>query len=551
MTIGAVAAGIYWTSAAPELGYILDHSRSPLLLLEDETQYAKLSALPQRPATLRHVVTMRGAPIADTLDWPAFLALGQGASHDALEAELQTRLHALQGSDLGTLIYTSGTTGHPKAVMLTHHNLAWTAQALIEAFHSNEFDRGISYLPLAHVAEQVGSIHGPARTGAAMYFAQSIEQLGDHLKEVQPTLFFGVPRVWEKIQAAIEAKLATARGLKAVLARWAMDTAERWHATVLSGQTPSVALNLSMHGARRLVLRKVHAALGLQSARLLITSAAPISIETLRFFTRLDLLLREVYGQSEVCGPTSISLPGHTRLGTVGRPLSGVQVRLTNDDEICVRGPNVFAGYAGQAEASAEVLQDGWLHSGDLGAWDADGYLQIIGRKKDVLITSGGKNISPSNIEMALMNLPLIEHAVVVGDGRHYLTALLTLDTVAIQNWAQTQGLDPSDLPRKPDANPSAASHAWVLHPQLQAAVQAGIDSVNQTQARVAHIRRFAVLPEPLSIAQGELTATLKIKRNTVIQRHRALVEQLYRHTAPDTDPIQTMRGSGDSSIIA
>ena len=519
MMVGAVVAGIYWTSAPSEVTYILEHSQCPLLLVEDARQLAKVTASQTPPASLRHTVMMSGAePQAcselpsstfSQMGWEAFLALGT-ATH---QAEVDRRLAAIGPADLGTLIYTSGTTGPAKAVMLSHHNLAWTARALAQAFESNEHDRLISYLPLAHVAEQVGTVHTPAHTGCAIYFAHSIESLGEHLKEVRPTVFFGVPRVWEKIQAGIQGKLNTATGVKAGLAKWALRTGRAWHAEGLANRKPGLLLTLQMRLARRLVHAKAHAALGLDQARLLITSAAPISPETLLFFSGLDLLLREVYGQSEVTGPTSLNLANATRIGSVGRPLAGVQVRIADDGEIMVAGDNVFAGYVGDADATEQALQDGWLHSGDLGRLDGDGYLYVNGRKKDLLITSGGKNISPANIEAELMNVALIEHAVVVGDGRHFLTALLTLKPDALAAFALKEGLPISGR---------------LEHSALLAALQLAIDDINTRQARVATIRKFALLAEPLAIESGELTPTLKIRRNVVIERHRQLVDSLY-----------------------
>ena len=521
MMVGAVAAGIYWTSAPAEVEYILAHSGTPLLLVEDAAQAAKLhghrdaAKLPR----LRHVVAMKGATglDADVLSWEAFLA--KGASEH--QAEVERRLQALAGSDTGTLIYTSGTTGPPKAVVLSHDNLAWTSNALVKAFGAGRGDRVISYLPLAHVAEQIATVHNMIHAGCEVYFAQSIESLGAHLPEVRPTIFLGVPRVWEKMQTALQAKLGELSGTKKSIAEWAQRSARHYHAEQLAGRDPGAFAEFKLKLARKLVLDKVKRALGFDQGKLLVSSAAPISPESLRFFSGLDIVVREVYGQSEVTGPTSISLAGSTLHGSVGKALEGVSVRIADDGEIMVRGPNVFQGYAGNAEATAEALEDGWLHSGDLGRLDEQGFLYITGRKKDLIITSGGKNISPANLEAELMNQPLVEHAVVVGDGRHYLSALLTLKPDALAALAEQAGV-PADA--------SVAEKA--AHPAVQGELQRGIDAVNQEHARVATIRKFAVLTEPLSIAGGELTATMKIRRKAVLDRNRDLVEKLYAEEA-------------------
>jgi len=515
MMVGAVAAGIYWTSAPGEVEYIIRHSGGAVLLAEDDAQWAKVQESRSRLPGLQRVVMMKGSSATDPLqmDWDAFLALGT-ADH---QPEVDRCLKALRPDDLGTLIYTSGTTGMPKAVMLSHSTLAWTGMALAKAFGTTPADRLISYLPLAHVAEQLGAIHNHVAIGYRLYFARSLESLRDHLSEVRPTVFFGVPRVWEKIHAGIAGKLDAATGFKAVLAAWALSVGRRWHEQVLQGKDPGGWLNLQKTWASRLVYDKVKAALGMDQARLLISAAAPIAPETLRFFTGLDLLIREGYGQSEACGPTTVSLAGSTRIGSVGKPLAGTEVRIAPDGEIQVRGPHVFQGYLGMPEDTAQTLVDGWLQSGDLGHFDADGYLYVSGRKKDLLITSGGKNISPANLEAELMDLPLVEHGIVCGDGRHFLSALLTLKPDALETFLQAHGLQGLDMP------------AACRHPLVLAELQKGIDDINRHQARVAWIRKFTVLPEPLSIDTGALTATMKIKRKVVLDRHREAVEAMYR----------------------
>ena len=515
MMVGAVAAGIYWTSAPGEVEYIIRHSGGAILLAEDDTQWAKVRESRARLPGLQRVLMMKGAAATDPLQmaWDAFLALGT-PEH---QAEVDRRLSALRPDDLGTLIYTSGTTGMPKAVMLSHGTLAWTGMALAKAFGTTPADRLISYLPLAHVAEQLGAIHNHVAIGYRLYFARSLESLRDHLTEVRPTVFFGVPRVWEKIHAGIAGKLDAATGFKAVLAAWALSVGRRWHEQVLQGREPGGWLNLQKAWASRLVYDKVKAALGMDQARLLISAAAPIAPETLRFFTGLDLLIREGYGQSEACGPTTVSLAGSTRIGSVGKPLAGTEVRIAPDGEIQVRGPHVFQGYLGMPEDTAQTLVDGWLQSGDLGHFDADGYLYVSGRKKDLLITSGGKNISPANLEAELMDLPLVEHGIVCGDGRHFLTALLTLKPDALETFLQAHGVQ------------GLGMAVACRHPLVLAELQKGIDDINRHQARVAWIRKFTVLPEPLSIDTGALTATMKIKRKVVLERHREAVEAMYR----------------------
>ena len=500
MMAGGAAAGIYTTSSPEEVHYIVDHSEAVVVLVEDATQLAKVQARRADLPHCRHIVLMRGTAAAggdDVLTWEAFLARGA----DASEAALDERLASLAQTDLASLIYTSGTTGPPKGVMLSHGNLAWTARALLDVGGSVEGDVALSYLPLSHIAEQTASIHMPATAGSTVYFAESIEKIADNLKDARPTVFFGVPRIWEKFHAALAAKLGALTGAKQKLVAWARSVCTEVNAHRDRGTAVPRLLDLQYRLAQRLVIGKLKAALGLDRARVLISGAAPIAADVLAFFASLDLPVQEIYGQSEDCGPTSFNLPGKTRLGSVGPPLPGIEVKLADDGEILVRGPNVFMGYFKEPAATAEVLIDGWLHSGDLGAFDADGFLSITGRKKEIIITAGGKNIAPRNIEAALKQLPLITEAVVIGDRRHYLTALITID----------EALAPA---LAPDA--------------VRAQVQAQVDRVNHTLARVEQIKKFEVLPRAFSLDSGELTPTHKLRRKVIAARYDREIEAMY-----------------------
>lgn len=514
MMVGAVPAGIYWTSSTSEIEYILDHARAPVLLVDNDERLRKVLGIRERLVHLHHLVRMADSQPSDasSMSWADFMALGR----PELQATVDARLAAIRPEHPGTYIYTSGTTGPAKAVMLSHGNIAWSSRAMSGSLGGSPEERVISYLPMAHVAEQMISIHGPVQRGFSVYYARKIEDLSQYLVEVRPTIFFGVPRVWEKMHAAIEAKLSAATGIKGQLARWAMRTGRRWHDAELNQERPGTWLSLQHRLANRLVHNKVKAAIGLDQAHMLASGAAPIAAEKLKFFTGLDIVIREVYGQSESSGATTLSLRGRTRLGAVGLPMEGVEVRIADDGEILVRGPHVFAGYAGNAEATAETMQDGWLASGDLGHLDQDGYLYITGRKKDLLITSGGKNISPANIEADLMTIPLVEHAVVCGDGRHYLSALLTLKPEAVSELIAQYHLGNLSREQLCEA------------PAVQAELQRGIDALNTRHARVANIRKFRVLPHNFSIEAGELTPTMKVKRKVIIERFKDQVDGMY-----------------------
>jgi long-chain acyl-CoA synthetase len=532
MSIGAVPVGIYTTNSPGEMQYIVAHAEASVVLLEDVGQWCKIEQERTRLPALRRVVMMRGtAPIADPIvqSWETFCARGDGVP----DAQFDRRLAALAPEQLATLIYTSGTTGPPKGVMLSHHNLAWTAQAAIDIFRARPSDALLSYLPLSHIAEQMFTIHGAATAGYAVYFAESIEKVADNLKEVQPHIFFGVPRIWEKFHAGISAKLREAQGIKRRLVEWAMRIAGRVSADKCAGRQPSGTLALQYRLADRLIYSKLKPAVGLGRARLCVSGAAPIAPDVLEFFSRLDVLIHEVYGQSEDSGPTSFNLPGQTDFHTVGRPMPGVEVRIAADGEILVRGPNVFMGYYKDPAATAETLVDGWLHSGDLGELRADGFLRITGRKKEIIITAGGKNITPKNIEAALKQLPLISEATVIGDRRKYLTALLTLDDEAAAKFATEHQLDGVPLHN---------------HPALLAAVAKHVETVNAQFARVEGVKRFRILSRGFTIEDGELTPTLKVKRKVVEQHFAREIEAMYAEddeTSSTTQPRSTPAAAG------
>jgi long-chain acyl-CoA synthetase len=509
MAAGGAPAGIYTTSSPDEIAYILDHSEAPLVLVENAEQARKIEVLRRDRRHLKHVVVMRGPKVEGTMSWEDFLARGDAVA----ERELDERVAAIAPGGLATLIYTSGTTGPPKAVMLTHENLAWTARSLVEVAGMVERGRILSYLPLSHVAEQMASIHGPISSGGIVYFAESLDKLADHLKEVRPTLFFGVPRVWERFASAIRGKLGQSRGAKARVAAWARDVGAQVSALRMRGEEPSGVLAIQYRLADRAVFSTLKQALGLDAAITLVSGAAPIGKDVLELFASLDLVVQEIYGQSEDTGPTSFNLRGKTKLGSVGVPMPGVEVKIAEDGEILVKGKNVFAGYYKDPEATREYLtEDGWLRSGDLGAFDADGFLSITGRKKEILITAGGKNITPKNIEAAIKECRLVAEAVVIGDRRKYLTALLWLDADACKRWMDERSL--SGEPR--------------TSPEVRAEVQRAVDAANEKLARVEQIKKFVFPARALGLDTGELTPTLKIKRKKVTESFAREIEGMY-----------------------
>jgi len=498
MVAGGAPAGIYATSTPKEVGYIVGHSECPVVLVENKVQLDKVMEVRGDLPRLQWIVTMRGAPEVDdpqVLTWDEFLAMGDGA--DA--AEVDRRLDALEPQGLATLIYTSGTTGPPKGVMLTHENLTWTADGVQDIFHLGSDDRLLSYLPLSHIAEQM-----------------LIDALAENLREVRPTLFFGVPRVWEKFRDGITAKLGESTGAKAKIAAWAQDVGRRAVAVENRGARVTGLLAVQRALASRLVHHKVLDAIGLDQARVVVTAAAPISVDVLEFFAGFGLSMIEVYGQSEGSGPTTSNRPGATKFGSVGIAYPRAEVRLGEDDEVLLKGGNVFAGYYKNPDATAETLVDGWLHSGDLGTFDEDGFLTITGRKKDIIITAGGKNIPPKDIESGIKENHLVSEAVLIGDRRKFVSALIALNMEAADAYATEHGI----------TGPLHAS------PEIRAEIQRTIDEVNARYTQAFNVRKFTILSREFTIDGGELTGTLKVKRNVVAEHFADEIEAMYRGEA-------------------
>lgn len=519
MAAGGAPAGIYTTCSADEVHYILEHSEAPLVLVEDDAQLRKVESRRSKLPSLKHIVAMRGARLdgagAGVMSWDDFLARGDATQ----ETEVHERIEAIEPKGLATLIYTSGTTGPPKAVMLSHENLVWTADTLREAAFVSPPPGGmrtLSYLPLSHIAEQMVSIHCAVTLANTVYFAESIDKIADNLKDCRPHLFFGVPRIWEKFHAAITAKLAGATGAKAQIAKWACGVGAQASAARARGQEPSGLVGLQYKLATRAVFSPTKQAIGLDEAQVLVSGAAPIAKDILEFFASLDLLVQEIYGQSEDCGPTSFNLARRTKLGSVGVPLPGIDVRIADDGEIMVRGKNVFLGYFKDEEATrATLTSEGWLHTGDLGKFDDEGFLWITGRKKEIIITAGGKNITPKNIEEAVKTATsVVAECVVIGDRRKYLSMLVWLEPDAARRFLEQKGASGADAPHE--------------SPELRAEVQRAIDVANESLARVEQIKKMTLCARPLSIDTGELTPTLKVKRNKVAASFAKEIDAMY-----------------------
>jgi long-chain acyl-CoA synthetase len=503
MAVGAIPAGIYQTCSSEEIAYILNHSEAPIILVENKSQWAKVNAVRSELPHLNTIVLMNGCePVDDesAINWSDFLKTGDATEPTAVDDAVKN----LDPDAPATFIYTSGTTGPPKAVMLTHDNLAWTADAAIKIVGHTDTDTSLSYLPLSHIAEQMFTLHAPITSGGRVYFAESIDKMPDNLKEVQPTVFFGVPRVWEKFHAGISDKLKLATGAKLKLVNFARRTGAEVAQRKCQGQSISGLLAIKYKIATKLIFSKLKPAIGMGNARICVSGAAPISPEVLEFMASLDVVILEVYGQSEGSGPTTFNVPSKARFGTVGGRLDGIEVKIADDGEILARGRNIFKGYYKDEEATKAALDsDGWLYSGDLGSFDDDGFLTITGRKKDIIITAGGKNIAPKNIEAALTEHEAVSQAVVIGDRRKFLSAVIAL-------------------------NPDKLAEAGGDPSTFEASIQSHVDAINERFARVEHVRKFALLPRELDQDHGELTPTMKIKRRIVYENWAEIIDGMY-----------------------
>ncbi len=500
-TAGGATVGVYTTSSAGQLAYHVNHSDAVGLVLEDAEQLEKWLAIKDDCPTVRWVIVVEPEDVGGILAWEDVLARGR-ERYAADPGPVDARLEALGPDDTALFIYTSGTTGNPKGAMLTHANLLWALGSLSAAVPMNEKDELLSFLPLSHIVERLISITAPLMYGYAVSFTENLDTVLTNLQEIRPTVFFAVPRIWEKMYSLVELHMKDANLIK----RWAYALAMR------SVRGRSTAWAPVAHLA---VLRLLRLRLGLDRVRVAISGAAPIAPEMLSYFRAIGIDVREGYGLTESTGIIAIHRE-KVRLGTVGPPFEGVTVKIADDGEILSLSPGNFKGYHKDPEATAEALTDGWLHTGDIGELDEGGNLIITDRKKDILITAGGKNIAPQKIENQLKSSVYINDAVVIGDRRKYLTALLVLDEDNITHWATERQLSYStytDLAR---------------NPEVRELIESEVERVNGTLARVETIKKFAILPKRLYHEDGEVTATLKVKRSSIAAKYADLIEELY-----------------------
>jgi len=509
LSAGATVVPIYQTNSPEECQYVLENSDAKVVVVEDDEQMEKIRAVRDQLPLLEHVIRMTGTS-DDAISFTELEA--RGARRDA--SEWEARWQSVTPEDICTFIYTSGTTGPPKGCVISHGNYRAMLDMVNETSVIEGEDVTYLYLPLAHsfaLLIQLGSFD----LGATIaYWERDPLKIMPNLAELKPTYFPSVPRIFEKIYTLATSSMEKEGGIKKAVFDWSIRVGGKVRELERSGRQPGFLLRKQYEFADKKVLSKIRGLFG-GKLRLAVSGAAPISPDILRFFDAAGVLVLEGWGMTETSTAATISSPEDFKIGTIGKPFPGCEIKIAEDGEILVKGPNVFQGYYKNEEATRETIVNGWLHTGDLGSIDAEGFITITGRKKDIIITAGGKNITPANLEGEIKQHPLVSQCVVVGDRRPYLVALVTLDPEEAAAYAKEHDLpeDPAQLAANGD---------------VREAIEAHLAKVNEKFARVEQVKKIAILPHDLSQENGELTPTLKVKRAVVADKHQDEIEQLY-----------------------
>lgn len=538
---GAVTVGAYPTLTAEQLEYILEHSDSRFAIVEDAEQLAKVLGARARLGKLERILVWDAAALDDAAgagDYVLPFARVLEPRPDRRRIEERTR--SVEPKDTAIIVYTSGTTGPPKGAMISHENIV-TLLGGSSVVEMDENDSALSFLPMAHVAERVLAFYGRINYGTSTAFATSVPAVLEELKEVTPTVFGSVPRIFEKAYARVQSEVEKAPPKKQKVFRWAESVGHEVVQLWQAGKPIPLALRAKYAVADRLVFSKLRGVFG-GKVRYSVTGAAPIPRRVLEFFWAAGFPIYEVYGMTEATVVTHVNRAGAVRLGSVGKPLSVVEDRLAEDGEILIRGKTVFQGYYKAPEATAEAIDaDGWLHTGDVGKRDADGYLYIVDRKKHIIITAGGKNITPANIENEIKHQdPLISHVHAHGDTRAYVTALVSVSPLEAIEWARQKKLGPDDatalrmkqsLMENPLSEPEGLRELLsrvTAHAELRQRIAEAVHRGNQKLSRVEQVKRVFLLEREFSLAEDEITPTLKVKRKNVEKKFASTFDKLY-----------------------
>ena len=518
---GGVSVGVYSTNAWQQVEYVVENSESKFFFVENEEQLDKWLHFKDKAPHLKRVIVwdlegLRHFKDPMVMSYQDLLEVGQGVLEKDPDL-IDRRIDALTPDDLSVLIYTSGTTGPPKGAMLTHKNVTWMGDTIAIDNPLYDTDEVMSFLPLCHIFERLFSVFAHIRHAYTVNFIESLDTVTDNMIEISPTVGYAVPRIWEKYYSAIYIRMSDATWFKRLVFGAALKIGQKRAGLKMGFKKIPFYIEALYQLAYFCVFRKLKERLGFDRLRVAYSGAAPISPDVLYFFQSIGVNLIEGYGQTEGTGVTCVSRVGRVKFGTVGPPITGTEVKIAEDGEILVRSPSVFKGYYKNPEATAETIKDGWLYSGDVGEIDENGFLKITDRKKDIIVTAGGKNITPQYIENKLKFSPYINDAVVIGDGRKYLTCLIMIDEDNVVKYAQDHKVQFStykDLTQSPE---------------IIKLIQGEVDKVNEQLARVEQIKKFTILPKKLYEEDGEVTPTMKVKRKYVNEAFKDLIEAMYR----------------------
>ena len=525
LSAGGVTVPIYPTLAPPEAQFLVRHSDAVGVFCENDTQLRKIQEAKDLPPTLRFVILFDGDPKTNdarfkTLSWNQLLERGEIELGKNTQA-LPERIRNLQASDLATIVYTSGTTGIPKGAMLLHSNIMAVCEAMHVLVGLNENDLALSFLPLSHVYERVGGQFISIYEGMVVAFAERIEQVPKNMIETRPTVLNGVPRFYEKAYQRIQVEIRKLPKPQQYLIRWAMALGKRAlrykKAAQLKHEDHIVnqILKAELRVADRLVFSRIRRRFG-GRLRVMVSGAAPLSHNVQEFFEIIGLNIVEGYGLTETSAPVACNTPEDNHPGTVGKPMPGVEVKIAEDGEIMCKGPSIFAGYYKNEEATKAALQDGWFFTGDIGEIDSTGRLKIKDRKKDIIITSGGKHVAPQYIENLFKGENLISHILVYGDRRKFVSALITLSRDGLRSFAESNGLPVDDL------------DSLTQHPKVRDEVEAVVKRKNEPLANFERIKKFVILEHDFTVENDELTPTFKVKRKVITEKYKALLDSCY-----------------------
>ena len=517
---GAAATGVYATNAWQQVEYVVYNSEARFFFVENEEQLDKWLRFKDNVPNLKKVIVwdtegLRQFKDPMVMTFEDLIETGRQAAADHPDMFFE-RIRTIEPQDLSVLIYTSGTTGPPKGAMLTHRNCIWMGRAITTDYPMTTKDEVMSFLPLCHIFEQLFTVLGHITCGHIVNFIESPDTVAENMMEISPTVGYAVPRIWEKYYSAIQIRMSDATLFKRLVFSVALYIGKQRARLAMNFKPVPFYLEIAYQLAYGAVFRKLRERMGFDRIRVAISGAAPIAPEILHFYQSIGVNLVEAYGQTEGTGATTASRIGRVKFGAVGQPLTGVEIKIADDGEILVKSPGVFKGYFKNPQATAETVVDGWLHSGDVGELDEDGYLKITDRKKDIIVTAGGKNITPQYIENKLKASVYINDAVVIGDRQKYLTCLIMIDEDNVVKYAQDHKIQFStyrDLTQDAD---------------IQKLIEAEVKSVNETLARVEQVKKFCILPKKLYEEDGEVTPTMKVKRKFVNEAFSELIDGMY-----------------------